>query len=256
MRIILNTDGSVEPNASSGNRNMRYESGTMVRGVFVTGTDTDVGKTAVAVAVLRQLCDQGHAVGAYKPAASGGAAGGDAAALWAAAGRPLSLEAVCPQVFSAAIAPHRAARMEGRMVDERLLRTGFEPWRAAGGIVVVEGAGGLFSPLGDTTLNVDLARDLGLPLVVVDAARLGAIGRTLGLVRAARAEGLTVAAVVLSQVVALAGAADDPTSPAGIAQDSRAELAARLPGVPVGMLAHAAERITPAIDWVTLACRP
>ena len=74
--------------------------------------------------------------------------------------------------------------------------------------------------------------------------------------RAARAEGLTVAAVVLSQVVALAGAADDPTSPAGIAQDSRAELAARLPGVPVGMLAHAAERITPAIDWVTLACRP
>lgn len=256
MRIILNTIGSVEPNTASSNRNLRHESETMARGVFVTGTDTDVGKTAVAVAILRQLRGLGHAVGAYKPAASGGAAGGDAAALWAAAGRPLSLQAVCPQVFAAAIAPHRAARVAGRMVDERLLRTGFEPWRAAGGIVVVEGAGGLFSPLGDTTLNVDLARDLGLPLVVVDAARLGAIGRTLGLVRAARAEGLTVAAVVLSQVAALAGAADDSTSPAGIAADSRAELAARLPGVPVSMLAHAAERITPAIDWVTLVCRP
>jgi hypothetical protein len=90
----------------------------------------------------------------------------------------------------------------------------------------------------------------------VDAARLGAIGRTLGLVRAARAEGLAVAAVVLSQVAPLAGAAEDPTSPAGIAHDSRDELAARLPGVPVGTLAHAAERITPAIDWATLACPP
>lgn len=228
----------------------------MVHGLFVTGTDTDVGKTAVAVAILHELRAAGRLVGGYKPVASGGAAGGDAAALWAAAGQPLSLAAVCPQVFSAAIAPHRAARLESRHVDERLLRTGFEPWRARGGVVVVEGAGGLFSPLADTTLNVDLVRDLGLPVVVVDVARLGAIGRTLGLVRAARAEGLRVAAVVLSQVAALGGAADDPTSPAGIAQDSRAELAARLPGVPVGMLAHAAERITPAIDWATLACPP
>lgn len=225
----------------------------MVRGLFVTGTDTDVGKTAVAVAILRHLVAAGRPVGAYKPAASGGVAGGDAAALWEAAGRPLSLEAVCPQIFEAAIAPHRAARIAGRKVDERLLRTGFEPWLATGGIVVVEGAGGLFSPLGDTTLNVDLARDLGLPIVVVDAARLGAIGRTLGLVRAARAEGLTVAAVVLSQVAALAGAADDPTSAAGIARDSMTELAARLPAVPVGMLPYAADRITPPIQWETLA---
>jgi dethiobiotin synthetase len=228
----------------------------MVHGLFVTGTDTDVGKTAVAVAILYELRAAGQLVGGYKPVASGGAAGGDAAALWDAAGRPLSLAAVCPQVFSAAIAPHRAARLESRQVDERLLRTGFEPWRARGGVVVVEGAGGLFSPLADTTLNIDLVRDLGLPLVVVDAARLGAIGRTLGLVRAARAEGLRVAAVVLSQVADLGGAADDPKSPAGIAHDSHEELAARLPGVPVGMLAHAAERITPAIDWATLACPP
>jgi dethiobiotin synthetase len=226
----------------------------MVHGLFVTGTDTDVGKTAVSVAILRSLVAAGRTVGAYKPAASGGAAGGDAAALWAAAGRPLSLEAVCPQVFQAAIAPHLAARLESRQVDERLLRTGFEPWRAAVGIVVVEGAGGLFSPLGAATLNVDLARDLRLPMVIVDAARLGAIGRTLGLVRAARAEGLAVAAVVLSQVVPPTGAAEDSTSAAGIARDSRAELAARLPGVPVGMLAHGAERITPEIDWATLAC--
>ncbi len=225
----------------------------MARGLFVTGTDTDVGKTAVAVAILRQLHAAGQRVGAYKPVASGGdPAGGDAAALWAAAGRPLTLEAVCPQAFAAAIAPHRAARAAGRAVDERLLRAGFEPWRPAG-LVVVEGAGGLFSPLGDTTLNVDLARDLALPLVVVDAARLGAIGRTLALVRAARAEGLAVAAVVLSQVRPLDGRLEDPTSAAAIARDSRADLAARLPDIPVAALAHGAARIEPPLDWAALA---
>jgi dethiobiotin synthetase len=229
----------------------------MVRGLFVTGTDTDVGKTAVAAAILRQLRAAGQVVGAYKPVASGAAAaGGDAAALWEAAGRPLSLEAVCPQAFAAAIAPHRAARAEGRVVDERLLRAGFEPWRAAGGIVVVEGAGGLFSPLGDATLNVDLARGLGLPLVIVDAARLGAIGRSLALVRAARAEGLVVAAVVLSQVLPLQGRPDDPTSTVAIARDSLADLAARLPGTPVAMLAHGAARIEPAVAWETLSGDP
>lgn len=226
----------------------------MVRGLFVTGTDTDVGKTAVAAAILRQLRAAGQVVGAYKPVASGAAAaGGDAAALWEAAGRPLSLEAVCPQAFAAAIAPHRAARAEGRVVDERLLRAGFEPWRAAGGIVVVEGAGGLFSPLGDATLNVDLARGLGLPLVIVDAARLGAIGRSLALVRAARAEGLVVAAVVLSHTHRLGGSPDDPASELRIAADSAADLAERLGGVTVGVLAHGAERIEPVSDWLALA---
>ena len=226
----------------------------MAAGLFVTGTDTDVGKTAVAVAILRQLAAAGHRVGAYKPVASGGApATGDAAALWQAAGRPLSLAEVCPQAFSAALAPPRAARAEGRQVDERLLRAGFEPWATAGGVVVVEGAGGLFSPLGERSLNADLARDLRLPLVVVDAARLGAIGRSLALVRAARAEGLAVAAVVLSHVRPPAGAPDDPASEVAIARDSLRDLAARLPDVRVGVLEHAAAAITPTIDFAGLA---
>ena len=154
---------------------------------FDTGTDTDVGKTAVAVALVRGLMRDGLRsglrVGVYKPVASGvppgGAAGSDVARLWEAAGRPLSMEAVCPQMFSAMISPPRSARAEGRRVDDARLRSGFDAWRDVSDIVIVEGAGGLFSPLGDATLNSDLARDLDLPLVVVDAARLGAIGRTL-----------------------------------------------------------------------------
>ena len=224
------------------------------RGVFITGTDTDVGKTAVAVAIARQLVASGVRVGVYKPVASGG--GSDALRLWEAAGRPLAQELVTPQVFAAPIAPPRSGRAEGRAVDERLLRDGIRPWIAAGGFVVVEGAGGLFSPLGDATLNVDLAaefvREHALALVVVDAARLGAIGRTLATVHAARSRGLEVAAVVLSHTQALAGSPADPASEVSIARDSAADLAARLAPVPVAVLEHGADKIAPALDWQDL----
>jgi dethiobiotin synthetase len=213
-------------------------------GLFVTGTDTDVGKTMVASAIVRGLVASGCRVGVYKPVASGGlAADGDADRLWQAAGRPLSLAAVCPQSFAAPISPPRSARAEGRVVDDRLLRDGMLPWREASGVVIVEGAGGLFSPLSESSLNVDLARDLGLPLVIVDAARLGAIGRTLATVEAARARGLTIAAVVLSETIptAVAGSgvqADDPASARRIARDSREDLAGMLSPIPVAVLEH------------------
>jgi len=230
-------------------------------GLFVTGTDTDVGKTAVAVAIVRGLArNRGLAslrVGVYKPVASGVPSGGaeasDAARLWESAGRPLSIEAVCPQMFAAAISPPQSGRAEGRCVDERLLRSGFEVWRDTRDIVIVEGAGGLFSPLGDTTLNADLARDLGLPLVLVDTTRLGAIGRTLAVLRAARAEGLQVAAVVLSQVEPCEESPDDPESPWAIARGSASDLADRIRPVPVTMLAHNATVIEPDLDWLALA---
>lgn len=223
----------------------------MTPGLFVTATDTDSGKTAVAGAIVRQLRAAGRRVGVYKPAASGG--DGDPRALWEAAGRPGRLADVCPQVFATPIAPHRAARLEGRAVDEPLLRHGIEPWRSVAEIVVVEGAGGLFSPLGDHTDNADIARDLGLPLIVVDAARLGAVGRTSAVVRAARAAGLHVAAVVLSHVSDPDGPEDDPRSRAGIARDACADLVARLPGIPVALLRHGHDAIEPRLDWEAFA---
>ncbi len=227
------------------------------RGLFITGTDTDVGKTAVAVGIVRALAAAGRRVGVYKPAASGLASaadpGGDPARLWEAAGRPLTLDAVCPQAFQAAVAPPQAARAEGRRVDEVLLRAGITPWLESSEIAVVEGAGGLFSPLGEDTLGVDLAREVGFPLVVVDAARLGSIGRTLATVRAARAEGLTVAASVLSEVGPPRGEAADPESDAAIIAASLAELGRRLPGLPLLWLPYGATACTPAVDWWEMA---
>lgn len=221
-------------------------------GLFVTATDTGVGKTTVAVAIVRSLRQRGWRVGVYKPVASGilGAdvPAGDPLRLWEAAGRPLTPHAVCPQAFAAPIAPPASARVEGRQVDERLLAAGLTVWRESSDVVVVEGAGGLFSPLGDTLLNCDLARHLALPLVIVDAARLGTIGRTLATVRAARAEGLRVVAVVLSQIAPAEGGTG-PVGDDGIARDGAAEIAARLPNVPVAVLPHAQATEVPLIDW-------
>lgn len=227
---------------------------TRSAGLFVVGTDTDVGKTAVAVAIVRDLVAGGARVGVYKPVASGvGGTGGDAERLWQAAGRPLSQDAVCPQAFAAAIAPADAARAEGCVVDESLLRAGIEPWRRATEVVVVEGAGGLFSPLAPRTLGVELARDFDLPIVLVDAARLGLVGRTLMAVRAARAEGLRVAAVVVSQTAPPRGDAVDPASDGAILRAGTSMLRERLPGLPVGVLLHGARRVEPHPDWLALA---
>lgn len=222
-------------------------------GLFVAGTDTDVGKTSVAAAIARDLAAAGKRVGVYKPVASGwvGSDGSDAAVLWKAAGRPGTLAEVCPQMFQAPLSPPRAAAVEGRTVDDALVCTGFSAWARNSDIVVVEGAGGLFSPLSYRLLNVDLACQLGLPVVLVDSARLGAIGRTLATARAAKAAGATLAAVVLSQVAPPRGAVDDPTGDERIGCDSAADIERLLPGVPVAMLRYNASQIEPVTDWWT-----
>jgi dethiobiotin synthetase len=178
-----------------------------MRGLFIAGTDTGVGKTYVTALIARELVTAGKRVGVYKPVASGCRVVGtevvsdDAVALWEAAGRPGKLEQVCPQRFLAPLAPHRSAIVEGKRVDSQLLRDGLEVWRDRCDIVLVEGAGGLMSPLSDDDYNADLALNFGFPLLVVTANRLGTINATLQtlITAAAYGDGLPVAGVVLNQ---------------------------------------------------------
>ena len=178
-----------------------------MKGLFITGTDTGVGKTYVASLIARSLVASGRRVGVYKPAASGcmrDDAGrlisDDAVALWEAAGRPGDLERVCPQRFAAPLAPHLAARMEGRTLDADLLRTGLDYWKPRCDFVLVEGAGGLMSPMGQREYVADLAHDFSFPLVVVSRNVLGTINATLQTLFTARhyRGGLPVAGVVLN----------------------------------------------------------
>jgi dethiobiotin synthetase len=224
-------------------------------GLFIAGTSTEVGKTHVAAMIARALVAEGRRVGAYKPAASGcredhgELIADDAASLWEAAGRPGELARVCPQRFLAPLAPPRAAALEGRRVDGHLLRTGVEYWRQRSDVVLVEGAGGLMSPLSDEDYNIDLAHDLGYPLVIVAANELGVLNATLQTIITARtnAPRLPIAGVVLNQASQRPG--DD--SHAYNAED----LASRLDVPLLATVGYQQSVFSPAVAWFALAKR-
>ena len=226
----------------------------MTKGLFITGTDTDVGKTAVAVAILQQCVLQRIDCRAYKPVASGVQSGpSDIDRLWSASGNAGTRDDICPQSFQLPVAPEQAAAAEGRQVDDALLRQGLYPHMRAD-LVLIEGAGGLFSPLSHHTLNADLARDFQLPVVIVDSSRLGAIGRTLTAVTAAESVGLTVSAIVLSQSEASHhGGNQKLDSPEVIARQSQGELQRRLPHIVVCGLGYEDSTIEPLVDWQSIA---
>lgn len=226
----------------------------MTKGLFITGTDTDVGKTAVAVTILQQWVSQQIDCRAYKPVASGvQSSPSDIDRLWCASGNAGTRDDVCPQAFQLPVAPEQAAAAEGSKVDDTLLRQGLCPHMHAD-VVLIEGAGGLFSPLSHQTLNADLARDFQIPVVIVDSSRLGAIGRTLTTVTAAESVGLTVSAVVLSQSESgHHGETQKPESPEVIARQSRAELQRRLPHIVVCSLGYDASTIEPFVEWQAIA---
>jgi dethiobiotin synthetase len=225
-----------------------------VPGLFITGTDTSVGKTYVAALIARSLVAGGRRVGVYKPAASGCRQEGgrfvsdDAVALWQAAGRPGELEHVCPQCFAAPLAPHLAARIEGKQLDADLLRRGIEYWKKSSEIILVEGAGGLMSPLGDDQYVADLAEEFAFPLVVVSRNVLGTINQTLQtlITAAVFGKGLLTAGVVLNHPSC--PAADDVSL-----ATNRAELASRCVPPILAEVAWKSDGFDRPVDWFALA---
>jgi dethiobiotin synthetase len=168
--------------------------------VFVTGTDTGVGKTVVACALVRALRARGIAVAAMKPIETGVVAGGpaDAIALREAAGGYVPLDDVCPVRFALPAAPLAAARAEGRSVDLAAIDAAHARVRARCEFLVMEGAGGLLVPAAEQVAMADLARRFALPLWIVARAALGTINHTRLTLEAARARGLRVAGVVIN----------------------------------------------------------
>ena len=176
------------------------------RGYFVTGSDTDVGKTYIACQLVSQLRAAGLQVETRKPAESGCNKDSrghlqthDAAALRLANGERETIERIAPNRFRAALAPHRAARLENR---ELYLEQLVEACRrdCPDCCLLVEGAGGFFSPLAEDGLNADLAHALQLPVIVVVEDRVGAVNQALMTIAAVHARGLEIAAVVLNRL--------------------------------------------------------
>jgi dethiobiotin synthetase len=176
--------------------------------VFVTATGTEIGKTAVASALIRTARRRGIAVDALKPVVSGfdpdAPESSDPARLLDALGEPLTAEAldhVCPWRFRAPLAPNMAARLEDRSVPFRHIvalgqrRMPTDP----AGLLVIEGAGGVMSPLSDETTNLDLISALQIPALLVAGSYLGAISHTLTALDALRTRDVQVPAVVVSE---------------------------------------------------------
>jgi dethiobiotin synthetase len=190
-----------------------------VRGVFVTGTGTEVGKTVVAAAIARTLAARGERVAVFKPVITGlaelpadgpkgstasdlsarrPAAGADHEILRHAAGSEQSDEEIAPYQFSPPMSPHLAAEQAGEELEPERLREAASAAAASADVLVCEGVGGLLVPLSNTYSVRDLAVDLGLPLVIAASPGLGTINHTLLTIEAARSAGLAVAAVVLT----------------------------------------------------------
>jgi dethiobiotin synthetase len=212
-----------------------------LRGLFVTGTDTGVGKTVVAASIVATLRARGEAVRAFKPVVTGTDEPdpdwpADHELLAATAG--MDPAEVTPVLFGPAVSPHLAAELAGTPIDPAAL---LAHAHALGEPLIAEGVGGLLVPITVGYAIRDLARDLGLPLVVVARPGLGTINHTLLTIEAARAVGLEVRCVVLSPW---------PQDPSAMERSNR-ETIERLGGVPV----HGLPPVTPAtlptdLAWV------
>jgi len=212
-----------------------------VRGLFVTGTDTEVGKSVVSAAICAALAARGERVAAFKPAVTGldeleRDRPGDHELLASVASAGQSLEDIAPYRFGPAASPHHAAQLAGTTIDpSRLVRAA----RAAGAeadALVVEGVGGLMVPLTASYLIRDLAAELALAVLVVARPGLGTINHTLLTVEAARAAGLTLAGVIMTPW---------PARP-GPLEASNRETVERIASVPVSILPHTSRNLLAA----------
>ena len=224
----------------------------MPPGLFITGTDTDVGKTYVTCLLANRLRAGGRRVGLYKPACSGAevfhgdAVWGDVEALLnaldrEALGGDLKDDLICPQRFLAPLAPPVAAAREGRTVDAALLTAGARAWAGRCDLLLVEGAGGLLCPLAEDVTVLDVAAELGYPLLIVARAGLGTVNHTLLTIAAAEARGVPVAGVLLNEI-------DRPEPQAA----NNAGMIERFGGAPVLGVISPGGDLPAGIGWGTL----
>jgi dethiobiotin synthetase len=173
----------------------------MTRGIFITGTDTGVGKTHVTALLLVELRRRGVRAAAFKPIACGRGGRNDARIYRALMENEISLDTINPVRLRLPLAPSVAAKLEGRGMDLRKVFISYKRLVAKYEVVLVEGAGGLMVPILENYFVADLAKALKLPLLVVARLGLGTINHSLLTVQQARGRGLKVAGIVLNDMV-------------------------------------------------------
>lgn len=196
---------------------------------FLTGTDTGVGKTHAACALLHVARRLGLRALGMKPVAAGVDGDGDnedVSRLMAASSVAAPRDLVNPYCLATPIAPHIAAAEEGRRIDIETLRSAFARLSTLADFIVVEGVGGFRVPLDDTYDTADLAQALALPVILMVGLRLGCLNHALLTVEAIHSRGLVLAGWIANRI--------DPDMPRW--QENMAALESRLGMAPLGVL--------------------
>lgn len=200
----------------------------MPRGLFITGTDTGVGKTVVAAMFVLALESKGKSVFAMKPIETGCTRRGntlvpeDGMFLRNTARMDEAIDHVTPYRFESRVSPMAASEREGRKIDPEKIKETFEALRYKNKFAIVEGAGGLLAPIKKDYFMLDMARDLGLALVVVARPGLGTINHTLLTVKYAMNEGVKVAGIVINHSSEPENSLAEQTNPDAISRLSPA----------------------------------
>ncbi|MBK5941566.1 dethiobiotin synthase [Halochromatium roseum] len=188
---------------------------SQARGLFVTGTDTEVGKTEVTLGLMAALQRRGFSVLGMKPVAAGcvqtpdGLRNEDALRIQAQGSKPLAYAAINPYAFAPPIAPHIAAAQAGVEIQIDLIETAYQRLATQADWVLVEGAGGWRVPLGPGLTLADLPSALDLPVVLVVGLRLGCLNHALLSAESIQASGLQLAGWVANRIDPAMAAADE-----------------------------------------------
>lgn len=204
----------------------------MSKGIFITGTDTDIGKTYVTALIVKKLAEAGYDPTYYKAAASGisvdldGTVHSDASYVKEVSGISASLDEMCPYTYVQAVSPHLACRKEGHPVDMAVVEAGFRRACSLHPYVVMEGSGGILCPIRQDDVQTiwleDVIRRLGLSAVIVADAGLGTINHTVLTAFYMNKKGLPVGGIIFNHC-----------HPGNVMEEDNIAMIQKLTGLPV-----------------------
>jgi len=235
-----------------------------IPGLFITGTDTEAGKTVVAGGIASSLARRRHRVAVCKPVATGcerrreGLVSEDAEFLAHHANSRFPLDVICPQRFAEPLAPAIAAERAGTRVEWEAIDRAIATMSRESDILIVEGVGGVMVPMDSSHLVLDMIKWLGLPTIIVARAGLGTINHTLLTVEALRRAGAGIAGVVINQYPPETPGIAEETNPRAIEKWGKVPILCMAPkfaGNPTPELPTDFLAAIDAVDWASRCAR-
>ncbi len=194
--------------------------------IFITATDTNVGKTVTTYALATMLKSQGYDVGVMKPVQCGGT---DAKFLKDRLGISDALDLINPCYGKEPLSPHVAFRRAGKKVDMKKIKTAFDILCSRHDVVLVEGAGGIMAPLTNTLFNADLIKTLNIPTIIVSRLGLGTINHTILTINQAKAYGIKIEGLIFSDTNPKSKSLAEKTNPKEIEKITKVKVLGIIP---------------------------